>query len=72
MDLIDTHQHLIHRDRLGYGWTAGIPALAEGRVCALPAERFELLVRPGPRVGEAALRLVDCLHGLPPIGAVAR
>jgi iron complex transport system substrate-binding protein len=53
------------------GW-AGIPALAEGRVCALPAERFELLVRPGPRVGEAALRLVDCLHGLPPIGAVAR
>jgi predicted TIM-barrel fold metal-dependent hydrolase len=30
MDLIDTHQHLIHRDRLGYGWTAGIPALAEG------------------------------------------
>jgi predicted TIM-barrel fold metal-dependent hydrolase len=30
MDLIDTHQHLIHRDRLGYGWTAGIPALARG------------------------------------------
>lgn len=30
MDLIDTHQHLILRDRLGYGWTAGIPALAAG------------------------------------------
>jgi predicted TIM-barrel fold metal-dependent hydrolase len=30
MDLIDTHQHLIYRDRLGYGWTAGIPALATG------------------------------------------
>jgi predicted TIM-barrel fold metal-dependent hydrolase len=30
MDLIDTHQHLILRDRLGYGWTADIPALAEG------------------------------------------
>lgn len=30
MDLIDTHQHLVYRDRLGYGWTAGIPALAEG------------------------------------------
>lgn len=30
MELIDTHQHLIWRDRLGYGWTAGIPALAEG------------------------------------------
>jgi predicted TIM-barrel fold metal-dependent hydrolase len=30
MDLVDTHLHLILRDRLGYGWTAGIPALAEG------------------------------------------
>lgn len=30
MDFIDTHQHLIWRDRLGYGWTAGIPALATG------------------------------------------
>ncbi len=30
MDLIDTHLHLILRDRLGYGWTAGIPALASG------------------------------------------
>lgn len=28
MDLIDTHQHLILRDRLGYGWTSGFPALA--------------------------------------------
>lgn len=25
---IDTHQHLIYRDRLGYGWTSGVPALA--------------------------------------------
>lgn len=30
MDLIDTHQHLIWRDRLGYSWTEGIPALAKG------------------------------------------
>jgi len=28
MDLIDTHQHLILRDHLGYGWTEGIEALA--------------------------------------------
>jgi predicted TIM-barrel fold metal-dependent hydrolase len=28
--MIDTHLHLIHRNRLGYGWTAGIPALATG------------------------------------------
>lgn len=30
MRLIDTHQHLILRNRLGYGWTEGIPALASG------------------------------------------
>lgn len=30
MELIDTHQHLILRDRLGYGWTHAIPALASG------------------------------------------
>ena len=30
MDLIDTHLHLIYRDRLGYAWTSGIPALATG------------------------------------------
>lgn len=28
MDLIDTHLHLIWRDRLGYGWTAGTPLAA--------------------------------------------
>lgn len=30
MDMIDTHLHLILRDRLGYGWTSGIPPLATG------------------------------------------
>ncbi len=30
MEFIDTHQHLVWRDRLGYGWTAGIPPLATG------------------------------------------
>lgn len=28
MQLIDTHQHLILRDSLGYAWTEGIPALS--------------------------------------------
>jgi predicted TIM-barrel fold metal-dependent hydrolase len=27
--LIDTHQHLVYPDVAGYGWTAGIPALAD-------------------------------------------
>jgi predicted TIM-barrel fold metal-dependent hydrolase len=30
MDLIDTHLHLIYRDKAGYGWTQGIPSLATG------------------------------------------
>ena len=30
IDLIDTHQHLILRGKIGYGWTAGVPALALG------------------------------------------
>ena len=30
MQFIDTHQHLILRDHISYGWTAGVPALAEG------------------------------------------
>lgn len=53
------------------GW-ASIPALKRGRVCAMPGPRFELLVRPGPRVGEAALRLADCLQGLPPLDGSGR
>ena len=28
--MIDTHQHLIYRQHLGYGWTRTIPALAAG------------------------------------------
>jgi len=28
MDLIDTHQHLILRERIGYGWTEEFPVLA--------------------------------------------
>jgi predicted TIM-barrel fold metal-dependent hydrolase len=30
MTFIDTHQHLILRDHLGYGWTGGVTALATG------------------------------------------
>jgi predicted TIM-barrel fold metal-dependent hydrolase len=28
--LIDTHQHLIYRDRFAYGWTVDLPVLARG------------------------------------------
>ncbi len=46
------------------GW-AGLAALQQGRACGFPTARYELLVRPGPRLGEAAQVLADCLVGLP-------
>lgn len=30
MEFIDTHQHVIYRDRFGYAWTSDIPKLAQG------------------------------------------
>ncbi len=30
LPLLDTHQHLIYRDRFSYAWADGVPALAEG------------------------------------------
>jgi iron complex transport system substrate-binding protein len=46
------------RDRPGW---SGLRALQLGRICAFPAERFEVLIRPGPRLGEAANMLSSCL-----------
>lgn len=46
---------------------AGLPALRRQQVCRLDAERMDLLSRPGPRLGEAAHMLVDCLLALPPV-----
>lgn len=42
------------------GWAA-LRALKQGRSCGFASERYELLVRPGPRLGEAAGVLADCL-----------
>ena len=42
------------------GWGA-LRALQEGRSCGFPGVRYELLVRPGPRMGEAAAVLANCL-----------
>ncbi|MGS5086713.1 ABC transporter substrate-binding protein [Hydrogenophaga sp. A37] len=48
------------------GWSE-IPAVRQGRICLLDDARMDLLSRPGPRVGEAARMLVDCLKALPAI-----
>jgi iron complex transport system substrate-binding protein len=46
------------------GWGA-IAALRSGAVCSFEPARWDLLVRPGPRLGEGALAVADCLAGLP-------
>jgi iron complex transport system substrate-binding protein len=45
------------------GWAA-LPALQLRQWCAFASGPYELLVRPGPRMGEAALQLADCLAAL--------
>ena len=46
------------------GWST-LKALQTGRTCAFDATRYEMLVRPGPRLGEAAELVADCLQALP-------
>ncbi|MES2944014.1 MAG: helical backbone metal receptor [Pseudomonadota bacterium] len=47
------------------GW-ASLPALRQQQLCMMDTERWDLISRPGPRLGEAAQLLVDCLLALPP------
>lgn len=50
------------------GWQA-IPAVQGRRVCGFGSADYDILVRPGPRLGEAAALLADCLQrlGLAPV-----
>jgi len=45
------------------GWQT-LLALQQRRQCGFAAPVFDVLVRPGPRLGEAAERLADCIAGL--------
>lgn len=45
------------------GW-GGLAAVREQRLCGFDAAQFDVLVRPGPRLGEGAAQLADCLAGL--------
>ncbi len=45
------------------GWKA-LRALQRGQVCGFGAVAMDALVRPGPRVGEAAEAVADCLAAL--------
>ena len=42
------------------GWSA-LRALQKGHSCGFSSALYELLIRPGPRMGEAAMALADCL-----------
>lgn len=44
------------------GW-GRMRAVREGRVCAFAPSRSDVIVRPGPRLGEAAGLLADCIIG---------
>jgi iron complex transport system substrate-binding protein len=47
------------------GWKS-IPAIQGNRVCFFSAAQADVLVRPGPRMGEAAALIADCaMRSLP-------
>ncbi|VTU35393.1 Vitamin B12-binding protein precursor [Variovorax sp. PBS-H4] len=50
------------------GWS-GIRAVREGRICRFNAEESDVLVRPSPRMGEAAGLMARCLREKAPGGA---
>jgi len=43
------------------GWSS-IPAISKNRICVFTAEQNDVLVRPGPRMGEAALIISQCIQ----------
>ena len=43
------------------GWS-GIAAIKNKRVCVFPSGQADILVRPGPRLGEAAQLISDCVQ----------
>jgi iron complex transport system substrate-binding protein len=47
------------------GWQA-VPAVRDRRVCGFESAAYETLIRPGPRLGDAAHLLADCLQRLAP------
>ena len=47
------------------GW-GNMRAVREGRICRFKAEDSDVLVRPGPRMGEAARLMAHCLQNKAP------
>ena len=49
------------------GWAA-LTALQNRRFCRIPNANYDVMVRPGPRIDEAARQIVECLQKLTPPG----
>lgn len=57
----------VQREQLGIagrpGW-ATMAAVRDKRMCGFDSAQYDMLVRPGPRLGEGAALLADCLEKL--------
>jgi cobalamin transport system substrate-binding protein len=62
-DLIFASERAIAEMPSRPGWDA-LVALQQGRTCGFAHERFEILIRPGPRLGEAANLIAACLESI--------
>jgi iron complex transport system substrate-binding protein len=64
-DLIMIGQRSMDALQTRPGWQS-IRALREQRVCVFPADQADVLVRPGPRMAEAARLMAHCLESKAP------
>ncbi|MFZ3221145.1 MAG: helical backbone metal receptor [Rhodoferax sp.] len=67
-DLIMIGQRSVDALQTRPGWQS-IRALREKRVCDFPADQADVLVRPGPRMAEAARLMARCLESKAPAHA---
>jgi len=70
-DLVIAPKHTLAEMAGRPGWS-GLRALRDGATCGFEPATYELLIRPSPRMGEAALALAACLAALPAPGGAPR
>ena len=70
-DLVIAHNANLAEMPKRPGW-ADLRALRSGSICGFEPAAYELLIRPGPRMGEAAQSLAACLAALPAPGGAPR
>ncbi len=62
-DIVMASRRELQGMRLRPGWQT-LQALQRARTCGFDVAPYDTLVRPGPRLGEGALVLAECLAGL--------